>query len=327
MTIARVLWLSRPGCAVLQREPVREPGPGEARVRSICSGVAAGLSRLIARGELPEAARSALPPFSLRGTWPGPLAFGSSLVGAIDAVGPGVSGEHLGERVLLAAPHQDTLLAAVGLLRTPPSEPPAARVTLASALESAIAALWDAEIVLGERVVVIGLGTLGQLVAWLARRAGALSVTGVDPDAPRAALAVSLGATDAASSVIAAASEIAAADVVVEACGSAEVLGALLAQVGPGARLVVPAFHAAGAALPLEGAFVARRAGLRSSRAASLDPRRRTRARAMVAELLHEAVLDRLIGPPVPFSEAPAFFAELAQGGARCPPHTVIAYQ
>ena len=265
MTIARVLWLSRPGCAVLQREPVREPGPGEARVRSICSGVAAGLSRLIARGELPEAARSALPPFSLRGTWPGPLAFGSSLVGAIDAVGPGVSGEHLGERVLLAAPHQDTLLAAVGLLRTPPSEPPAARVTLASALESAIAALWDAEIVLGERVVVIGLGTLGQLVAWLARRAGALSVTGVDPDAPRAALAVSLGATDAASSVIAAASEIAAADVVVEACGSAEVLGALLAQVGPGARLVVPAFHA-------------RRRLRREARGAAIEPRRQPRS-------------------------------------------------
>lgn len=326
MSIARVLWLTRPGSAELRREPVREPGPGEARIRALCSGVAAGLERLIVRGELPEAARAALPPSSVRGAWPAPISFGGALVGVIDAVGAGVSGEHLGERVLLAAPHQEALLAPVGLLRSPPLEPPAARVTLAGALEAAIAALWDAELGLGDRVAVVGLGTLGQLVAWLSRRAGALSVIGVDPDAARAALARSLGASATAASVLSAASELSAAEVIVECSGSPEALAALLVHTAPGARLVVPAFHPAGAALPLEGSLSARTTRLRSSRAASLDPRRRTRARTLVAELLHEPILDQLIGPPVPFGEAPAFFEALARGEGRCPPHTVIAF-
>jgi hypothetical protein len=41
VTVARTVWFERPGVAALRREPIPDVGPGEARVRAICSGVMA----------------------------------------------------------------------------------------------------------------------------------------------------------------------------------------------------------------------------------------------------------------------------------------------
>lgn len=328
MTIARAVWFERPGVASIRREPLREPGPGEVRVRAICSGVSAGTERLVLRGEVPAdvRARMALP--SMRGSFELPIAYGYATVGAIEAVGPGVDGERLGERVFLLHPHQDLIVAGAGDLRPLPQGPPADRLVLAPNLETAVNVVWDAEIGLGDRVVVSGLGVLGLLVARLARRAGAAAVLGVDPDPGRARLSLALGATSASAVINEA--EIGEADALIEASGAPEALGALMAAAGPEARIVVASWYGdRPVALPLGGRFHPHRVTLRSSQVAGIDPRRRgrwshERRWALVGELLGDDALDRLLAPAVPLSDAPLVYAELARGAPWLPPQRVF---
>jgi 2-desacetyl-2-hydroxyethyl bacteriochlorophyllide A dehydrogenase len=320
VSIAYTVWFERPGTASLRREPLRDPGEGEVRVRALCSAVSAGAERLVLRGEVPP---------GMRGSFAFPLAYPAALVGTIEAAGPGVPGDRIGERALLVHPHQDVIVApmdALVPLATGRGAPPAPRLTLAPALEVALSAVWDAAIALGDRVVVTGLGVIGLLVARLARRAGAASVLGVDPDPDRAALALALGVTEATRSTSARAVD--EADVLIEASGAPAALADLLAHAGPEARIVVVSWYGREpASLPLGGPFFSRRASLVASDASSAPRRARwTRERrlALACELLEDDALDRLIAPSVPLSEASALYDELARGVVWTPPHRVL---
>jgi 2-desacetyl-2-hydroxyethyl bacteriochlorophyllide A dehydrogenase len=339
VTVARTVWFERPGVAALRREPLREPGPGEVRVRAICSGVSAGTERLVLLGRVPVAARAMMALPAMKGGFELPVAYGYATVGVVEAVGPGygaepapgASGDRLGERVFALHPHQDVLVVPVGALRPLPDGPPAERLVLAANLETAINVVWDAEIGLGDRVVVTGLGVVGLLVAWLARRAGASVVIGVDRDPARGALSVALGADSAETSTEAAGVD--AADVLIEASGSPALLADLLASAGPEARVVVASWYGdAPVGLPLGGRFHPHRVTLRSSQVGALDPRRRARWTlerrwALAGDLLTDAALDRLIAPSVLLSAAPALYDELARGVVWHPPQRVIDAQ
>jgi threonine dehydrogenase-like Zn-dependent dehydrogenase len=177
-------------------------------------------------------------------------------------------------------------------------------------------------------VVVAGLGVVGLLVALLSRRAGASAVVGIDRDPARAALAVALGATAAATS--ADVCDLASADALIEASGSPALLDALVASAGPEARVVVASWYGdAAASLPLGGRFHPHRLTLRSSQVGGIDARRRgrwTHARRwdLVAELLADDALDRLIAPSIPLSEASSLYDELARGVPWHPPQRVL---
>src|SRR5262249_49802558 len=137
----------------------------------------------------------------------------------------------------------DVLVALLAALRPLPSGPPAERLVLAANLETAVNVVWDAEIALGDRVVIAGLGVVGALVARLCRRAGASSGVAVDPQPQRAPLALALGATATSASLESAAREIAAADVLIDASGASAALAALVASAGPEARVVAASWY------------------------------------------------------------------------------------
>lgn len=325
---ARALWFESPGVAALRDEPLAEPGEGELRVRAICSGISAGTERLVLMGEVPEEARAQMALAAMRGSFALPIAYGYATVGVVEALGPGVDAARLGERVFLFHPHQDVLVSAASALRSLPSAPPPERLVLAPNLETAVNAVWDAGVGLGDRVLVSGLGVVGLLIAWLCRRAGAGAVIGVDPEEARRDLARALGATR----TLAAATpeEIAPADHLIEASGTPAALGALVADAGPEAKITVVSWYGRGEVpLPLGGLFHPHRVTLRSSQVGQLDPARRGRwdhARrwALVGELLGEPALDALIAPPVPLSAAPALYARLARRERLHPPQQVL---
>ncbi len=70
-----------------------------------------------------------------------------------------------------------------------PEQVPATRAVLAANMETALNAHWDAGSGPGDRIVVVGGGVLGLLVAWLAARMPGAEVTVVDVDPARAAIA------------------------------------------------------------------------------------------------------------------------------------------
>nr|WP_240806794.1 zinc-binding alcohol dehydrogenase [Polyangium spumosum] len=262
-----------------------------------------------------------------RGSFDLPTSYGYAAVGLVEAIGAGTSPDLLGRVVFALHPHHDRFISNERSLRPLPEGLPAPRATLAANLETALNAVWDAEIALGERVVVVGLGVVGQLVARLSTLAGG-RVACIDPDERRVALARELGCAAAFTTIDP--SIVAEADVLIDASGSPDALAALVAAAGYEARVLVVSWYGErGVTLPLGGRFHPNRVTIRSSQVGAIPPRARARFTferrfSVVNELLRDERLDLLVGPLVPFTDAPRLYAALAAGEAWHPPHRVL---
>jgi predicted dehydrogenase len=122
-----------------------------------------------------------------------PIALGYSNAGVVLAVGTGVDGFSVGDRVLCNGPHAEVVCVAKNLCAKIPdgvTDPEAAFGVVAAVSLQGIRLLQPT---LGERVVIIGLGLLGLLAVQMLRANGC-QVLGIDPDPERCNLARSLGA-------------------------------------------------------------------------------------------------------------------------------------
>src|SRR5262249_28720879 len=124
------------------------------------------------------------------GVFPFPVKYGYCAVGVVED-GPA---NLLGEHVFCLHPHQDVLHAPVDRLVPIPGAVPGRRATLAANMATALNALWDSGAGPGDRIVVVGAGVVGLLVASLAARLPGAAVTVVDVEAARRPLAEALGA-------------------------------------------------------------------------------------------------------------------------------------
>jgi threonine dehydrogenase-like Zn-dependent dehydrogenase len=197
----------------------------------------------------------------------------------------------------------------------PPSLSPL-RATLAAAMETALNAIWDAELKVGERVVVFGAGTIGMLVSHVAGVAGAL-VTVVEPRVERHSAVKQLGIN----AVVANTEELYDTfDVAFEASGDPRVLDDAIACCGQEARVVVVSFYGAKTApVQLGDRFHRRRLRLISSQVSTIPSALRSRfdfARRfeVVCMLLRDARLDALTQLVIPFENAVETYAQMAGG-------------
>jgi threonine dehydrogenase-like Zn-dependent dehydrogenase len=314
---ARAFWITAPGQGELRDEPLPLPGPGDAVVRALFSGISRGTESLVFAGRVPESEWPRMRAPFQAGEFPGPVKYGYMSVGEVEA-GPAAL---VGRTVFVLHPHQTRYVVPATALHAVPDGVPAARAVLAANLETAINGIWDADLRPGDRVAVIGGGTVGGCVAWLAGRVPGCEVELVDVAPARAELARALGVAFATPDTAAR-----DADVVVHASGAPEGLRLALELAGDEARIAeLSWFGDREVTLPLGGAFHARRLQIVSSqvgrvaasRRARWDPRRRM---ALALRLLAAPALDALISGESPFDELPPVMARLASapGGALC---------
>jgi NADPH:quinone reductase-like Zn-dependent oxidoreductase len=314
---ARALWFERPRQAALRSACVGEPGAGETRIAMLWSGISRGTERLVFEGRVPESeAKSMRAPFQ-EGEFPFPVKYGYCAVGRVEAG----SAAWLGRTVFCLFPHQSRFIAPLDMLRPVPENVPPRRATLAANMETALNALWDSGAGPGDRIVVIGAGVVGLLVAALCAGLPGADVTVVDIDASREKIAAFLGAT------FVAAADFAAlgyddADVVFHASASAQGLALALGCAGLEANIVEMSWYGdAAVAAPLGGAFHAKRPRLISSQVGQVSPSRRPRwsfARRLdkALELLADARFDALITEAVAFEDAPRELPRILAPGA-----------
>jgi threonine dehydrogenase-like Zn-dependent dehydrogenase len=194
-----------------------------------------------------------------------------------------------------------------------PENVPASRAVLAANLETAINGLWDAQLRLGDRVAVVGAGTIGCLAAWLAARVPGCEVELADLNPGRGAIAAALGVAFRDPSGLSR-----DADLVLHTSGSAAGLATALDVAGPEATIVELSWYG-DQAVPasLGGSFHSRRLTLRSSQvgrvplaqSARWDTRRRM---ALALGLLADPTLDALITGESAFDDLPSVLARLA---------------
>ncbi|MCD6291279.1 MAG: zinc-binding dehydrogenase [Anaerolineae bacterium] len=216
------------------------PGPHEILIKAACSLISAGTEIAVYSGShigytLPNAPFPKLP-----------LTMGYALAGMVHAVGREVAGWEVGDRVLAHVPHGDWALCDVRttLIRRLPNRISMAQGALARLGSISLGGVRQARITLGDTVVVLGLGLIGQLAARLSRLSGGRPVIGVDliPRRVQIAAASGIHGIDASTvSVRDAVSELTndrMADVVVEATGNPKAMSIALGLATEGGRVI-----------------------------------------------------------------------------------------
>lgn len=223
----------------LRKEPVRDPAAGEVVIRANKTLISTGTEG-ICLGRLFE-------PGSHWDQWVKyPFSPGYSMAGEIVAVGEGVTGFQVGDRVASRSPHRQYVVTGTARLAPIPagiSDEEATWFGLANIVQNAVR---RAEHALGEAVVVIGLGLLGQLVVQYARLLGAREVIAIDTAQKRLEMAQAHGATAVIPRSVADAYEEVmrltdggGAEVVYDVTGNAAVLPAALPLVRRFGRLMI----------------------------------------------------------------------------------------
>lgn len=132
-----------------------------------------------------------------RGIEFGHFQLGNMIVGDIIEVGAEVSGFKPGDRVCSYGPLQETVIVnAVNnyKLRKMPEGASWKNAVCYDPAQFAMSGVRDANVRVGDFVVVVGLGAIGQIAIQLAKKAGACIVIGVDPIAHRCDIARRHGA-------------------------------------------------------------------------------------------------------------------------------------
>ena len=171
----RALWYARKGVVELREADLAPPGPGEARVRTRFSGISRGTERLVLEGRVGRGEWERMRCPMQEGAFPFPVKYGYCAAGIVEEGPADVMRKH----VFCLHPHQEAFNAPVSQLAVIPDEIPLRRATLTANMETALNALWDSGAGPGDRIVVVGAGVVGLLVASLCARLPGTGVTAV----------------------------------------------------------------------------------------------------------------------------------------------------
>ncbi len=320
MNQTRAFWITAPGRGEIRAATVGDPGPGELRVRTLFSGISRGTESLVFQGRVPESQWDEMRAPFQEGEFPGPVCYGYQNVGRVDAVGEGVDPRLWGRAVFCLFPHQEAYLVPAGAVTPLPQGLPPSRAVLTANMETAVNALWDAAPSVGDRIVVIGAGVVGLLIARLCRRIPGTRVNLVDPAQERREVAERLG-LPLVTSPNRLPNPAREADLVFHASGNPAGLEGALDLLGAEGTLVeVSWFGNRPVSLPLGGNFHSRRLTIRSSQVGRIPPHRtarwdhRRRMELALRLLAGDPDLDGLVSGESPFRDLPTVMARIAAG-------------
>lgn len=282
-------------------------------VRTAWSGISRGTERLVFEGRVPASEARVMRAPMQDGDFPFPVKYGYCAVGYVEN-GPE---EINGQPVFALHPHQDRFIAPISMLVPIPTAVPARRAILAANMETALNGLWDSQAKEQSRIVVVGAGVVGLLIAHLGVRLinGAVTVVDVAPE--RRSIAESFGASFAAP-----ADTPNDADVVFHTSATAAGLATAINAAGFEGKIIEMSWYGEGTvAAPLGGAFHSRRLQLISSQVGHVAPSHRAhwthRLRlAKALDLLADDRLDALITDEISFESLPQELPRILAPGA-----------
>ncbi|MGC4885680.1 zinc-dependent alcohol dehydrogenase [Micromonospora sp. DT227] len=314
-------------------QPLEPMGPAQVLAETVLSGISAGTELAWLRGTAPALHRTWVPDGRFYRPGPGralPIAPGYESVARVVACGDEVTGVGIGDLIAVDRPHADMHLvdasdAAGGLLPEAVNPDHAVFFILSRV---ALGAVHDTGLLVGDVVVVMGLGVVGLLAAQQARLAGA-RVVGVDRYPLRVQAARRLGleallagtGTDVASAVRELVGT-AGADAAIEASGSYVGLHEAIRCVRVGGQVTtVASYHADQPGLRLGEEYHRNRITLVSSMTVNGCPSRAHPRwdKARLDEVARAQIIsgqvrvEDLITHRVPFGDAPAAYALLAE--------------
>lgn len=309
----RALWYASRGRAVLREGELPPRQDDHVRVETLWSGLSRGTERLVFTGRVPASEYARMRAPRQEGAFPFPVKYGYAAIGIVRE-GPRAL---VGRTVFALNPHETVFDAPADFVQPVPDHVPARRAVLAANMETALNALWDGGAGPGDRIVVVGAGVVGALVAALASRLPGSEVTLVDVDLSRRTIAEALGCRfakplDAPGN----------ADLVFHTSATSAGLSCALACAGDEATIVEMSWYGeATTRVSLGAAFHSGRLKLISSQVGRVSESRRgrwsyARRLAKALDLLDDPRLDALITEEVAFDDLPEALPRLFAPGA-----------
>lgn len=317
---ALAFWLREPGVGEIRPVALAPPGPDEVGVRTLRSAVSRGTEALVFGGRVPASQYDAMRAPFQDGDFPGPVKYGYLNVGVVED-GPR---RLLGRTVFCLHPHQTAYVVPASAVTVVPPDVPAARAVLTGIVETAVNALWDAAPLIGDRVAVVGAGTVGCCVARLLACIPGVYVTLVDVEPRRAdvasALDVDFSLPDRASG---------GRDLVVHTSATSAGLQRSLELLAPEGTVIELSWYGDDVtSLSLGGTFHSGRLTVRASQVGAVATSRRGRRTAsdrlaLALDLLRDPAFDALLTGESPFQELPEVMARLVRGDLPALCHTL----
>jgi len=247
-------------------------------VEAAWSAISPGTEAMIFRGAFPKDAPLDASLGTLSGRFSYPFGYGYAVVGRVVALGRGVAADWEGVRVFVFHPHQDRLTVPLAACHRIPAGISEQCALLLPPLETALTLVLDGAPLIGERVLVFGLGPVGLLTAALLARFPLARLVAVEPHAGRRGIAADWGVAATADPCDAEgwealSSALNGADLAFELSGSMAALGLAIEAMGFDGRIVVGSWYgAAGAPLDLGSHFHRNRLRLVSSQVSTIAP-------------------------------------------------------
>lgn len=320
------------GTTKLIAEPVPAPTGDEVCIQTRCTLISAGTERLVLNGNVDPRLRDTTEDGT---TFSYPRSYGYCTAGTVIATGPDASLSS-GTRVFGFLPHATHHTVSESAVYELPDTLSSSDAPFIPNVETAFGIVWDAEVGLGSRVMLIGAGTVGLLVARLLHDIPALDLTVVDRMPvlqriagylPHARLYTPDQLTDAAWPNASPGGP----DAIIECSGQPAMLQKAMDRAGQETRVVVGSWYGTKPVnLNLGGAFHRNRLTLAATPVTTLPAHRKTRwskerqlrtAMRLTARLTPSQVHVRYVD----FREAPSVYEALRVGSLPAPTLLVMS--
>ncbi|WP_037340998.1 zinc-dependent alcohol dehydrogenase [Saccharospirillum impatiens] len=317
---ASQLWFTAPFQVEIRSAPLPTPGPGDVRVRSLYSAVSTGTELLLYRGQLPQSMALDSTLESLQTSSHYPVQYGYACVGEVEQIGDGVDPAWLGQRVFSFQPHASHFIARPEQLIAVPDDVSAQAAVFLPNMETAVSLVQDGRPMLGERVLVLGQGVVGLLVSAVLAQHPLASLSAIEGQPERQALARHFGVQSVCSPAEANPVHqpaLADADLIYEISGHPEALNLAIELSGFASRIVIGSWYGnKPVSLDLGGAAHRNRLQLITSQVSTLAPslsgRWDKQRRFDVAwNMIRRIDPTQLITHTVPLHEAGALYQQL----------------
>lgn len=277
------------------------------QVKSLYSLISTGTESLVATGSVPKDLYKSMQVPYMEGKFSFPIKYGYSLVGEITA-----HHADAGQMVHLLHPHQNQCWVAPDDLFSIPKEVPAKRAALASNLETALTAVWDGQVGIGDRVMVIGFGMIGALVTRLLSFLPAVEVLVVEKNKDRRQRAKEMGFKTIVDNEISK-----TVDIAFHTSASTQGLQMAIDSVGFEGKIIEMSWYGKRKVeLTLGSSFHQMRKQIICSQVGHIPSQKSARwnykrRKEVVFQLLKNPVFDQHITHTISFEESPSFFQKL----------------
>lgn len=268
----------------VEEQDIPKPKADELLVANRLSAISAGTEMLVFKGHFPAdmALDEKIP--SLSQPFQYPLKYGYSCVGEVIATGARPTADWMGRQVFAFHPHESHFIARPEDVIPLPDGVPVEDAVFLAGMETAVNVVMDGRPMLGERVIVLGLGVIGLLTTAVLSRFPLGILIGVDRMPLRREAGAELGAdiilsgnednaADTLSSALASPDGDGRADLIFELSGDPDALNTALDWSGYQTRLVIGSWYGTKpATVALGGRFHRNRIAMTSSQVSTVAP-------------------------------------------------------